>query len=103
MQREPVEPRGRRFIAAKTQEAPEMIGDRGKARVLKTLRAAPLDDRRLLPPRNGLSARCGHLSAPLFEHELLDGVHEARLAQTRLADQQYHLAHPFLGLLPAIF
>ena len=38
----------------------------------------------------------------LPEHMLLQRVDQTRLAQSRFADQEHDLAHPFLGLLPAI-
>ena len=43
-----------------------------------------------------------HLRTPLFRDDLFDRVHETRLAQTGFPNDQHHLTHPFLSLLPAI-
>jgi hypothetical protein len=81
----------RRIIAPKAQQSVEEIAGRVQACVLESLRATPLNDRRVLR---------GVLGLPL--HEMFHCRHETRFAQTRLADQQHNLTHPFLRLLPTV-
>ena len=100
--REPVESRGRRFIAIKIEKATEVIGNREEAGIAKAKRATPLNDRTILRSVHGFCLGPRHLRAPLFPDDLLDRVHETRLAQTGFPNDQHHLAHPFLSLLPAI-
>ena len=88
---QPVEP-GLGWLVGSEAEGPlKEFDGRVQRRVLVLRRAAPLDDRRV------------RLS---FDHPpqdvLLQRMHEARLAQARLADEQDDLAHALEGLLPAL-
>src|SRR5262249_29557695 len=58
----------------------------------------PTADRRRLRLRRRVR-RAGALACNV----LLHGVHEPRLAQSRLADDEHDLAHALQGLFPAIF
>lgn len=55
-------------------------------------RATPLDDRRIHVPFDRLP-----------QDVFLQSVHDAGLADARLAHEQDDLAHALLGLIPSIF
>ena len=86
-----VEPVLRRLLGAEAEGALVEVDGRVQPRVLVVRRAPPLDDRRVHLPFDHLT-----------QDVLFQRVHQARLAQTRLADQQDDLAHPLLGLLPPV-
>ena len=86
-----VEPVLRRLLAAEAERTLVEVDGRVQPRVLEMRRAAPFNDRRV-------HFAFHHLSQDM----LLQRVHQARLAQARLADQQDDLSHALLGLLPSV-
>ena len=87
----PVEPVLRRLLSIEGQSPLVEVDGRVQPRVLEVRRAAPLDDGRVHFPFD-------HLPQDVFLHRM----HQARLAQARLADEQDDLPHALPGLLPAI-
>ena len=101
---QPVEPVGRRLVAAEAEKPLEEVADRVEAAVLVVRRTTPFDDGRALCGLDAGRRRVGGLArvTGLLPDMLLDRVHQPRLAQARLADEQHDLAHALLGLLPAV-
>ena len=102
---QPVEPVGRRLVAAEAEKPLEEVDDRVEAAVLVVRRTTPFDDGRALCGLDAGRRRVGGGLARvtgLLQDMLLDRVHQPRLAQARLADEQHDLAHALLGLLPAV-
>ena len=86
----PVEPGLRRFLAAEGEGPFVEVDGRVESRVLEVWRAAPLDH------------GCVYLTFDhLSQDVLLQRVDQARLAQSRLADEQHDLPHAFTRLIPA--
>ena len=89
---QPVEPGRRRLLTAEGEGPLVEVDGRVQPAVLVMRRATPLDDGRVHFPFDHLP-----------QDVLLQRVHDAGLAQARLADEQDDLAHALLGLLPAVF
>jgi hypothetical protein len=83
--------RTERFRDAETEGTLVKVDSRAESRILILRRATPFDDGRLI-----------QTVVPTLLDILLQCVHEARLPQTCLADNQDHLAHTLFGLFPTI-
>ena len=92
---EPIESDRGRFLAVEIEETLQMLGCGMHLRILKSLRAPPLNDQ--WPGRWVFRIASG-----LGERELRDGFHETGFAKARFSHDEHHLARALLRLLPAI-
>ena len=75
---------GRRIVGVPPQPAVQIVDDGRQGTLLEIGRAAPL-----------------HPGVRLGSHSVCQHLHQARFTNARLAAEQYHLAQPRGGLLPA--